>query len=145
MFLCFSFFYGSGCVSSLSCGRYRRALSFQYSFATQSAFCMLSNLTRQYIIFANFWCPKIIKIRVSGSGSPRAAANPAYYFGASGVSALAFFPLWKAGLVGWWERLWSFFFWMPFLFGEGAGCERRSWCVLLIFLLWYSFRSSWLW
>ena len=26
---------------------------------------------------------------------PRAAANPAYYFGASGVSALAFFPLWK--------------------------------------------------
>ena len=25
----------------------------------------------------------------------RAAAHPAYYFGASGVSALAFFPLWK--------------------------------------------------
>ena len=45
--------------------------------------------------------------RVSGSGSPRAAANPAYYFGASGVSALAFFPLWKANLeemggLGWW-------------------------------------------
>jgi len=29
-----------------------------------------------------------------------AAANPAYYFGASGVSALAFFPLWKAAAIG---------------------------------------------
>ncbi|CAK9044348.1 unnamed protein product, partial [Durusdinium trenchii] len=42
--------------------------------------------------------------RESGGRSEKraagAAANPAYYFGASGVSALAFFPLWKAAAIG---------------------------------------------
>jgi len=37
---------------------------------------------------------------LSVSMAPAASSNPASYFAASGVSALAFFPLWKAAAIG---------------------------------------------
>lgn len=41
-----------------------------------------------------------MKSRCSTAMAPSASSNPVPYFAASGISALAFFPLWKAAAIG---------------------------------------------
>ena len=145
---CFAFsflFYGSGCVSSLSRGRYARVSSFQYSFATLKVLfvCWPILLGSTYCILVYSFCDLLWpKSPRSGSKGPTLqrsgpqqillitlvpVASPPWRFSLCGRRTWKKWEGWVGGLV---EKPWrgcdhSFLIW------EGAGCKTGE--VLMCF------------